>query len=359
MKDVQTLIEGVANAAQGGTYLGSVVQGWEMALGAALIASVMILTFIYIIGVLLRNQNAVSFVKLELYELAVSAILAGVIIALVVAAAALKVGFIVPFSDNKDLSIYAATEKYYQDVGERMIGFMTTDYYIGSIMDNLASATPYSRPLGVGLVAAPLAGLATPIKQILYNVNTALAIGFIINAAQAIVFKFAVFAFLQFYLPLGVLLRSFTPTRRIGGVLIAIALGFLFILPITAMMSAEVATSSNSPLIGIANAEGIIWAKYIQPGAANSTPTGMLKGMAQFLWSITGGALINLGTYFKGALAQLFAFALMLPLTTVGISFAIAYLLPALHVLILVQAVKEMSKALGEEVDITTLTRMI
>lgn len=369
-------IQGVVEQAPATLQAGGLLPGWQATLGIALIASVMILVFIYILGVLLRNQNTISFVKLELYEVVFSVILAGMIVSAVSIMGSLKVStiFLPSFPASQlhapGAGLYEATQQYYIDVSNKIVGWMAADYLFGIWIDNLASATPYSRPLGVGLVAAPLAGFASPLKQIIYNVNSALAIGFILNTAQRLVFEFAVFGFLNFYLPLGILLRSFTPTRRIGGMLIALGLGFLFILPFVTILDAQIVLGPNSPMIGLDEAifgvqgsggeriGGIMRLRF-QSHISDSGTAQQVTGFTDYLWNFTIGALLKAGSFFQNAIGELFAYAFLLPLSIVGMAFAVGYLLPALNVLILVQSVKYMSQSLGEEIDITTLTRMI
>ncbi len=373
---------------------------WTAALAAALITSVMLLTFIYLIGVILRNQGAIGFVKLELFELIMSAVLVIFIISAIAMMNSITVGSIFPHGHNPDDKIYKATQQYYIKVGDKIIGWMETDYLFGIWTDNLASATPYSRPLGVGIVAAPLAGFAAPLKQIIYNINSALTIAYIINTAQRIVFEFAVVGFLKFYIPLGLVLRSFTPTRRLGGALIAIGLGFLFVVPFVTIINAQIVLSPDSPIIGMDDAVKTIACNSFasnllncpQPPTCDPQPVcsapqsprpwphcdcavappstdpaadpsistqPQVENFVDILWKLTIGNLVGLGEAFQKFFGSLFAVAFFVPLTVVGMAFAVGYLLPALNVLILVQAVKYMSKSLGEEVDITTLTRMI
>ena len=368
MVDIQQLVQGSAAAfAAGGS-----LAGWQSALAAALVASAMLLTFIYILGVLLRNQNTINFVKFELHELFMSAILVGLIISAVSVMSSLKVGFIIPHAEPTTTShvdvnsgLYNATQQYYIDTGSMITGWMTTDYLFGIWIDNLASTTPYSRPLGVGIVAAPLAGFASPLKQILYNVNTALSIAYIINTAQRIVFEFSVYGFLNFYFPLGIILRSFTPTRRVGGALIAVGLGFLFILPFVTIINSQIVMTANSPTIGLNDAlwgvdgnSGLLH-DFVPSLRRSLSPAGQAGGFTDFLWNMTFGLLLNIGSLFQTFVGEMFAYAFLVPLSIVGIAFAVGYLLPALNILILVQCVKFMSRSLGEEIDITTLTRMV
>ncbi len=358
---------------------------WELAIGAALMASSMLLAFIYLMGVLLRSQSLVNFVKFEIYELIVTAILIVLIVSVIRFMANLDVSFVFPHAAQaqQGLKFYEATQQYYEEVQLKFEGWLNVNFLFAAWIDNLASVTPYARPLGIGIVAAPLAGFAAPLKQMLYNVNTALSIGYIITIAQLTVLQFAVVAFLKFYLPIGIFLRSFTPTRRIGGSLIAISLGFLFILPLMTILGAEMVLGANGFLAGADRAINTVinvpsneqLVTDPNTGAVqnpNAPPRGgtvgtafvydedNVKSLAGSLWDYTFGAFASLGNLFQKYIAgNLLFIVFVLPLHIVGIAFAIGYLLPALNVLVLVQAVKQMSRSLGEEVDISALTRLI
>jgi len=50
---------------------------------------------------------------------------------------------------------------------------------------------------------------------------------------------------------------------------------------------------------------------------------------------------------------------LMIPMSAVATAFAAGFIMPALNILIFVQAIRALSKTLGDEIDISVLTRMI
>lgn len=350
------------------------VTTWQAAIGIAFMTSIAMLVFIYLIGTLLRNQSLVNFVKFEIYELIVTAILIGVLVSLVDFMSDLRVSFFFPHMDitlpngtlYRDLGMYEATQKYYELVQDKFMGWLYTNFLFSMWMDNLASVTPYARPLGVGIVAAPLAGFAAPLKQMLYNVTTALSIGFVISAAQLIVFQFAVVGFLKYYIPIGIFLRTFTPTRRIGGGLIAVGLGFLFILPIMTILSAEMVLGSNGATAGADTAIRTVFPTLIgstlgdYSAIQNSFGYGQnARSFADYIWTFTFGAFGAIGKVLQFTVGNILFIILLIPLHVVGIGFAIGYLLPALTVIVLVQAVKQMSTSLGQEVDISSLTRLI
>ena len=130
--------------------------------------------------------------------------------ALINAMATFQAGTIFPSYSGQPTLMYEATELYFKGASRIISGIMDTNYAANVIVDHAASTTPYARPMGVGLVATPFAGLASPIKQLLYNVLTSLAIGYLVNQAQLYVFQFAVYGFLKYFLPIGIFLRCFS-----------------------------------------------------------------------------------------------------------------------------------------------------
>ena len=245
-----------------------------------------------------------------------------------------------------------------------MKGWMEINYFFAIWLDEAASITPYSRPLGIGMVAAPLAGIAAPLKQIIYNIFTALSIAYIINYGQFHVFVFSIIAFVRFYLPVGIFLRSFTPTRRIGGTLLGIGIGFLVIAPLLILLSYIMFLSSGS-VFTIFN--DIMW-NYVK---SQLDPIALTKKITSTFFDVGVGTILGgfiAGKYgallgaiigFGGVPGSLLTAAFIIPASTIATAFLIGFLVPAFNTLVLVYAVKDLTRGLGEEIDITSLTRMI
>lgn len=360
---------------------------WFVLAGLALLTSVMILMFLYLIATLLRSQNTITFIKLEFYEVLSTLLIISLIAGVAGSACTVKVGWFFPASQNADNTTYGTAMAYYDEVAGKFQTWMHMQYVINLYLDQMASATPYSRPLGVGLVATPLAGLASPIKSFLYNVFTAMGIAYVINEAQKYVFIFATYGFLKYYLPIGVFLRSFTPTRRIGGALIALSLSFIFLLPVMTTITAEsmlgknlVTGESYGVLIGIDNLVTKEWGDSNlggQSAICNPDPSDPTKLICQnpgpvagffkslflpnvdFNTFISGGFITIIGGWVKSVIGGILGTLLFIPLSTAAMAFTLGYLVPALNILIFVYTTKFFSRTLGEEIDVTTLTRMI
>jgi len=336
--------------------------GWQMAAGSALVASAVLLAFIYMLSVLLRNDNLKNFVRFEMNEMFVTAAL--VVVVLMAVSMVSGLSFVslfkpqyVPRGVAASANIYNITETYFVRVESDMSAWLEMNYILSVYMDSLASATPYPRPMGVGLVASPFAGLASPFKQLLYNMSTALAVAYIINYAQLYVYLFALAGSLHYYIPLGVFLRCFTPTRRIGGSLIGVGISFLFIFPLLYSLNFAMFYSQDA---GPMETFSSFVSSSMNSGAFTGKvgqfyQTKYTEGVIDFVGETLGG----LGRLFTTVIGDFFTLIMVLPLSTIGRAFAIGFIMPVFNILLMVQATRYISKTIGEEVDISTLTRMV
>jgi len=358
------IISGSASLAGGSAGL----WGWAALAGLALSTSAVILAFLYVWAALFRNPQLYTYVKQELMELFISGILVIFILGAVAGISDLRISILVPkellpSGIEPDTNIYEATAAFYKQVDDDISGWLNMNYVMNIYVDQVASVTPYARPLGVGLVASPMAGFASPLKQVLYNMSVTLSIAFVINHAQAVVYLFALDAFLKFYLPAGIFLRCFTPTRRIGGTLIGVALAFLFFFPAISVISyCMLYNSSMGPLVSF----NTMLVSYI-----SDTGAGGFQGVFTRFFgnsfsdagsSVTGlmsGVFGSIGTLFKNLVGTTMLTFLMVPASCIAWAFVIGFILPTFNVLLFTQAARDMSKILGEEVDVTSLTRMI
>lgn len=344
---------------------------WDVAAlsGAALAVSGVLLGFMYAWATLFRNPSLEGYVRQEFYELLVTGVLVVFLFGLVGAMGELTVGSflpagLLPDGVSADTGVYSATAGYYERVTSDMEGWLNLNYLMNIVIDQMASVTPYSRPLGVGLVASPMAGFASPIKQILYNMTVALSVAYIINVAQLYVFVFALQAFMNYYLPLGIFFRCFMPTRRLGGTLIGVAAAFLFVFPALSVITyAMFYNPLGGPLLTFNN----LVAYYVTDQGDFTTFLGNFFGSH---FTTTGGQGIGLtdivtGTFgaiggvLQGLTGTVFLVFLVLPVSVVSLAFALGFVVPAFNIIVFTEAAKGLAKSFGEEVDISALTRLI
>jgi hypothetical protein len=340
---------------------------WAGLAGLALATSATLLSFIWIWATLFRNSQLHQYVKQELYELIATAILVVLLYAAVGAMVDIKASFFLPINllpsgVDVDTSLYESTAMYFEQVDKDMSTWLNLNYVINVYVDQVASVTPYARPLGVGLVASPMAGLASPIKQLLYNMTVALSVAFIINYAQLAVYTFTIYGFMNYYLPIGILLRSFTPTRRLGGTLIGIAVAFLFVFPpLMTLTYSMFYNPTSGPLVTF---NEMFWSYMNDTFGASGGPVDTLYSenltdSGGGLIDMMTGAFGSIGRLFSGMLGGFFLSLLLIPMATISMAFAIGFIMPAINIMVLTQAAKSLSKSLGDEVDISSLTRMI
>ncbi|MBI5227094.1 hypothetical protein HY988_00765 [Candidatus Micrarchaeota archaeon] len=348
---------------------------WVAPSGLALMVSAVLLALFYIFGTLLRNQMVINFVKQELLELVISGFLAVIILGSIAVLANIDMGSSLPedfFPKATPLgsgftgvvagdSVYKVAGAFFELGGYYVGSWLDMSYLLNVIVDQFASVTPYARPLGVGLVATPFAGFFSPIKQLLYNMSVALSVAYIIMYAQLFVYLFSLQAFLHYYLPAGIFLRCFTPTRRVGGTLIGISAAFLLVFPLLTVLTFSVMLSGlGNPLVN--------WTDFLRNFFSDLTPGGFMKHASDFfskgfgnggITDIVSGTYGGVGSILQSIVGDTFTIIIMIPISVVALAFLFAFLAPALNVLVFIEAARRFSAIFGEEVDISSLTRMI
>lgn len=346
----------------------------------ALITSVVILALFYIYGTLFRNSQFNAFVKFEFFEVLMSGVISIFLIMLLANMCSFKVGYLFPSSAHSGQLIWEDTLQYFLGAKDFILGWLSANFFIASAADQMASTTIYAKPLGMGVVTSPMAGLGGPIKQILYQILNALSISMVIVQAQILVLLFMFYGYVKYYFPIGILLRSFTPTRRFGGSIIAIGIGFLIIFPLLTVINFEMVddmlTSTDKNIwdaVTSQDSKSLIYQTGALQDASKLTggtkdiffkSDGVIDG-DQTTYGKAGensGLLDIVYSVFQSSskipgwiMLQL----LKVPFEAVTMAFVAAFLLPAINLIILAQAIKSLSKILGEEVDISILTRLI
>ncbi len=390
-----TWITGSICSAGGGFVSFPILPDWMIVSLLALVVSAIFLAFIYIIASVFSNQGLVAFTKYELFEIGATVIIILIVTSFssVLCSVTMKDIFSNPPPEFENQNLYDASFNYIESVDARLVGWMTITHIFALYMDQLASTTIYAKPLSMGLITSPGAGIGGPIKNWLYQMNNAMAVAFVVNHAQISVLEFAMYGFVNFYFPIGIILRSFTPTRRLGGSIIAIGLGFLIVYPLLTVTSAQMMYDPAKGVDGkiwenfqdpVSNMEGVNsgnmqelkeWMKTTvsKPGemvdsegnvklgsgfsSTNSVETigSETNSVTDMVWSMFSTAESGVGGFLKGMLYKIFT----IPMAAVSMGFVMTIVLPAINILILVQAIKSLSKVFGDEIDISVLTRLV
>jgi hypothetical protein len=192
---------------------------------------------------------------------------------------------------------------------------------MNSALAAAATITMGFAPGGVGVVFAPFAFLAEVANSLLLATITLMTAA-VLTLTQMVLLKMTASIFVILF-PIGVILRSFGVTRGFGGGLIAIAIGFFIFYPLLVVLFYGAVT-----------------------GDISNDYTGLRDSVKNVGLSPTGPDWFG-----GGLLGSLAGF--------IGKTIMGAIFIPLIMFMILISFVKGLSMALGEEVDVSNLTRLI
>ncbi|MGC8647640.1 MAG: hypothetical protein ACP5SA_02345 [Candidatus Micrarchaeia archaeon] len=197
------------------------------------------------------------------------------------------------------------------------------------------------------IVGISLSALFAPLLNQLSRLITMLTTAIIGIEAQAILLKFIALTAVQLILPVGMLLRIVYFTRRLGGALIAIAIGLFCVMPLTYAFNAELtynySTYSNETAITnlatLLNETGQNAGSGLQGYsganlANNSNSTGIVSGFISF----------------AGKIYSMFMNAIKKVLNFVALLIVEVFLLPLFSAVLTVISIREIARILGSEV---------
>jgi hypothetical protein len=344
--------------------------GWEGSCFLAIAVSIMILAFLYMIGRTFKHPHLEAWVKDEFGQLFATVILVVMIVALM--------GFMCNFSPalldpgnprfyvNSNLggptkNVYDVAEGYLEDVRDRLVVAIGLTYTMNVFVDFVQSPTYEATPTGIGITTQTLAGLS-PILHTLSTLLTALTVALITVVSQIAILQYAKVAMLGYFLPFGVFFRCFEPTRMFGGALIGLSIGLFLFYPFllafddliihdslvetqdASVASVQTFSDQNGNAVGtpiaVANLMGETIKNMFKAGFTFNQDRGGVAGIIETIF-----------TPILGPIAVLIGFSFQLLIATV--------VLGVLNFVILITAIRGLSRLLGEEVDVTNITRMI
>ena len=286
---------------------------------------------------------------------------------------------------NPIVTPFCAAQAYLQKVKGRGEFIFVSMVGVNSILTQLFRITYESRPLGIGYTLEPLAGL-----QQIQNVFLVAVSGFMISylslLVQMRILDYMVLAVPWFFMPLGVLLRCFVPTREFGGAIMGFCFASLLMFPIILVLNDVLIFSSldsvtdqakllNSQLYPGANAQGVEpslfdpaaagdaidknWGMYDskQTAGGDWVPKTQADPQAPVSYFTAPdpsvpNEVVGLGSK-EMTTTLLWPFSILIVFSIAGI------LLPIINFLIYIEIARGLSKLLGAEMDLSNLTRMI
>jgi hypothetical protein len=199
--------------------------------------------------------------------------------------------------------------------------------------------------LSLGIISIGFASALNPILTALNYVIEALTASVIAIEVQGILLRFIAAVAVPVLLPAGIVLRTFYLTRKLGGALMAIAIGLFAVLPMSYVLNAELTSTYVGALDNSTVSSFVL--------GATQTSSGVISDAAGL-----GGNLANqtpsLSSYFTGsinALVQGFDNFIEKLAGFIALLIIEVFFLPAFSIILTVISIREIAKALGSEIS--------
>jgi hypothetical protein len=218
----------------GGTFL----KGWVSTALTALLVSFGIIAIAFAIGIGFNYKELEEWAKKEMYEIFISGVIVGSLVALVS----------VLFGISTNLAGGDPLEVAHSSLGQMI--YDTAGMYLAMFLYNMYIAAISSLTIGffipiiipgvltirIGSMITPEAGFSAMTLGIdtIFNLISAMLAVLLVQQVLLDFFRVVMF---KYFLPLGVIMRSFSLTRVAGSTIIAVAVGAYIIYPLAIIYS--------------------------------------------------------------------------------------------------------------------------
>ncbi len=316
----------------------------------ALAVSGIALAVVFMLARVVEASAVEAWVKVELTELAVTFLIFIVFSVLLKIACAVPIDVFFPqlahkpgFS-GKNMFETANLLLYNFAVTSEVV--LVEQFLLGKFVVWTCGQVLHGLPMGMGTTASVLKGFL-PIANAMFQVTiVTTAVSIITALGQMHVLNFMEVLLIKYLLPIGFVARAFTFTRRFGGAVIALGIVFLFFYPFLVVLFYQTYELSDmSAWTAIKT-----WWHFV-----GNTDLGywiLLSDSANVPFAHLTAAMFR-------EIARLTVAVTLAFIPPVSLVFIGGVLVPVLFSVVLVTGTKELSKAIGEQLDVTNLTRMI
>ncbi|MFH1447634.1 MAG: hypothetical protein ABIG39_02115 [Candidatus Micrarchaeota archaeon] len=350
----------------------------------AILISAFIVALAYMIAYLLSNQMLLAWAKSEFFQVIASAVIVGSImgvlflmqqtIASEINAAGAASG--VPFdlcdaatvspSGIPNCHILLAHEYMqvmYDDAGELANSILVTNT-VFTLLRGLSLGVELFAPPYFGINVVPLAGLGIPAETLTTALDAVLKIMMVMKMQQLLL-NYIESTLFPVLMIMGLVLRSFFFTRKLGGLLIAIAVGLYLVYPLIYVLAHNIwlntiykdralSTSYNT------NIDSYLLFSYVDEDLMNVVHPELAVGETLFDRLIkmrvnSGGLYNSILPYINGD----FIIGDGGYLEKTGVMLVYATFIPFIALMVTIGFVRGLSIALGGDVEIAGLTKFI
>ena len=355
----------------------------------ALSFSMLIIAVIYFIGRLTDMQNVESYLKMELVETFFTAIILLTIV--------IGVQLICTFPSDIFLNDKALDILFLDDYHQNPNVFEVVNKYLlfirslhsngmllfgmAQIVTSITDVNWRSSAGGIGISLNPASGFAHQMSAG-NNLITVYMNLYMVHLVLIRVITYSSYAFFNYLLPLGIFFRCFQPTRKFGGSLIGITIAFTLVYPMLLLFNAKMLfeySGFEGVVVSMAEASSALFGISV---AVTALPAALVYGVmgygiGEVLWdAATSGnnlktvmntylAAISSGTFSPSSGVSFESFSMLFfsifsnLMKIIGGMIMIDVIFQTINFLIVVAAVKNITQLLGQEMDISMLTRMV
>ncbi len=217
-----------------------------------------------------------------------------------------------------------------------MLGFLTVNTILG-IVSGLSISLPIVS-ISFSSVIGPLLSQA----QFFVKAFTTISISALVQSSLLI---FIATSAITVILPAGLILRTFYPTRKVGGFLIAASIGLYVILPMSYVLNANIIGAYNT---------------NVDNSTINqiSSSASTVKGQILSSNSKTQTSFINSIIDTLGSIASMFSSIVNSVISLIAYFIVAAFILPSFSIVLTIISIKELSSILGAEVSFGLFDRV-
>lgn len=190
----------------------------------------------------------------------------------------------------------------------------------------------------------PLSGISSIVQVFNNMIQSLIFLGMAVNVGIALLYFIAATA-LNIFLPIGVILRSFFATRRLGGLLIGIAVGLYLVFPLTIALNA-IAVESAIPQAFTDFAEFCDSVQALNPVTFFTEEGDLLSSES---WT---GYLENFETAVGGFVETMSAIPELM-MSIISLLVVQIIFLPILSMVLTIIAIKELASLFGSETNMS------
>ena len=329
---------------------------WQDVCALGILISFLTISLLYMASQVFGNQGLAAWCKKEIFQVIVTALIFGGIFGFIsFTCSFFKPSFFITLGPTDPNDMFQYGVAYLEWLRDTSYTIYVVTAVFNSYLVTATSTFVYQSPGGLGVNLRPLGGLSSLSGILSFSMSTILTGGVLTTIVQLRMLRVIELMMFNMILPIGLLARCFEPFRRFGGSMIAIAIGLFIFYPFLLMLNGGLVKNSLITDADIAQANTEVTA--IDPDVQRSLATANQRNTDSRDPNYNNPDPLNRGAgytdmSFHGNIFQI--------LYMLGARNLLAALfLPLLNFILLITFIRNLSRALGEEVDITNVTRMI